>query len=50
LRADVEPNTGQKQQLAHALLAHPAINIVADGTVGTAWLRALLLDPAYQLK
>jgi uncharacterized protein (DUF1800 family) len=50
LRADVEPNAAQKQQLALALLAQPAVNAIADGTVGTAWLRALLLDPAYQLK
>jgi uncharacterized protein (DUF1800 family) len=50
LRADVEPNEGQKQQLAHTVLAQTAINPIADGTVGTAWLRALLLDPAYQLK
>jgi uncharacterized protein (DUF1800 family) len=50
LRADAEPSTEQKHQLTQTVLAQAAINTIADGTVGTAWLRALLLDPTYQLK
>ena len=36
--------------LAAALLPLPTTQPVAAGTVGIAWLRALMLDPAYQLK
>ena len=47
---DQVPSEELKARLAHTLLALPAIHSIADGTVGTAYLRGLTLDPAYQLK
>ena len=48
--SDKVPSDVLKVELAHTLLALPAINVIADGTVGVAYLRNLTLDPAYQLK
>jgi len=48
--ADKVPTDEVKVRLAHALLALPATNSIAEGTVGVAYLRGLALDPAYQLK
>ncbi len=47
---DREPSLEAKQALALDLLAQPATQTIAPGTVGVAWLRMLTLDPAYQLK
>ena len=49
-RADSEPNEALKARLAHVVLASPATQNIASGTVGVAYLRSLTLDPAYQLK
>ena len=49
-RADSEPSDELKARLALVLLAYPATQIIAPGTVGVAYLRSLTLDPAYQLK
>ena len=49
-RADSEPNDEIKARVARLLLALPATQIIAPGTVGVAYLRGLTLDPAYQLK
>ena len=49
-RADSEPSDELKARLAHVLLASPATQTIASGTVGVAYLRGLTLDPAYQLK
>ena len=48
--ADREPDAALQARLSTALLPLPATQVVAAGTVGVAWLRALMLDPAYQLK
>ena len=48
--SDKVPSDSLKVELAHTLLALPAANVIADGTVGLAYLRNLTLDPAYQLK
>ena len=48
--ADREPDAAVQARLAAALLPLPTTQPVAAGTVGIAWLRALMLDPAYQLK
>jgi uncharacterized protein (DUF1800 family) len=48
--ADREPNLELKTTLAGVLLASNATQNIANGTVGVAYLRALTLDPAYQLK
>ena len=47
---DKVPSDEVKVRLARALLALPATNSIAEGTVGIAYLRSLALDPAYQLK
>ena len=47
---DREPNEALKTTLANILLASPATQNIANGTVGVAYLRTLTLDPAYQLK
>lgn len=47
---DREPSAELKVRLADILLAVPATQAVAHGTVGVAYLRTLTLDPAYQLK
>jgi uncharacterized protein (DUF1800 family) len=49
-RADSVPNDAVKMALAGVLLASDATQNIANGTVGVAYLRALTLDPAYQLK
>ena len=49
-RADSEPNEVLKTRLALVVLASPATQNIAPGTVGVAYLRSLTLDPAYQLK
>ena len=48
--SDAVPSDAVKARLTHTLLALPATNLIADGTVGVAYLRSLTLDPAYQLK
>lgn len=48
--ADREPAEPVKARLEQAVLAVPATQSVAAGTVGVAYLRSLTLDPAYQLK
>lgn len=48
--ADREPDAALRARLAAALLPLPPTQDIAQGTVGVAWLRALMLDPAYQLK
>ncbi len=50
VRADGVPNDASKTTLAEVLLASNATQTIANGTVGVAHLRALTLDPAYQLK
>ncbi|MFC5520194.1 DUF1800 domain-containing protein [Polaromonas jejuensis] len=47
---DREPSDELKARLAQTLLAVPATQTIANGTVGVAYLRSLTLDPAYQLK
>jgi uncharacterized protein (DUF1800 family) len=48
--ADREPDPALQARLASALLPLPPTQPVPAGTVGAGWLRAMLLDPAYQLK
>ena len=48
--ADREPDAAAKARIESAVLAAPPVNAVPAGTVGLAYLRALTLDPAYQLK
>lgn len=48
--ADREPGDALKTGLAHMLLPVPPTQAIASGTVGVVYLRALTLDPAYQLK
>ena len=48
--ADREPGDALKTRLAQTLLSVPPTQAIASGTVGVAYLRALTLDPAYQLK
>ena len=50
IRADGVPSDEQKARLVPVVLGVPATQVIADGTVGVAYLRALTLDPAYQLK
>ena len=47
---DREPSDEVKTRLAQTLLSTGATQTIANGTVGVAYLRALTLDPAYQLK
>lgn len=47
---DREPDVAAKGRIEAAVLAAPAVDAVPAGTVGLAYLRALTLDPAYQLK
>lgn len=47
---DREPSDELKIRLAQTVLAVPATQTIAKGTVGVAYLRTLTLDPAYQLK
>ncbi len=48
--ADREPSPEARAALTRALLATTPTQDVPAGSVGTAWVRALMLDPAYQLK
>ena len=48
--ADREPDPQVQARIAQAVLAVAATRDAAPGTVGVARLRALTLDPAYQLK
>ncbi len=48
--ADREPTANEKKRIETAVLAVPATQTIAAGTVGVAYLRSLTLDPAYQLK
>lgn len=50
VRADSVPNEERKTTIADVLLASTATQNIANGTVGVAYLRALTLDPVYQLK
>ena len=47
---DREPTPSARAAIEAELLAAPAVNPVPAGTSGLAVLRALALDPAYQLK
>jgi uncharacterized protein (DUF1800 family) len=47
---DREPDAAAKARIESVVLAAPAVNAVPAGTVGLAYLRALTLDAAYQLK
>lgn len=47
---DREPDPEAARRIQAAVLAVPAVNPVPAGTVGLSYLRAITLDPAYQLK
>jgi uncharacterized protein (DUF1800 family) len=47
---DREPDAALQGRIEAAVLAVPLVNPVPDGTVGIALLRAIGLDPAFQLK
>ena len=47
---DRVPSDRVKTELANVLLEVPAMQTIASGTVGLAYVRALTQDPAYQLK
>lgn len=47
---DREPDAAAQARIVEAVLAIPAVNPVPAGTVGLQYLRALSLDPAFQLK
>jgi hypothetical protein len=47
---DREPDPAAQARITEAVLAAPAVNLVPAGTVGLQYLRALSLDPAFQLK
>ncbi|MBC7992061.1 MAG: DUF1800 domain-containing protein [Rhizobacter sp.] len=47
---DREPDAAAQARIVEAVLATPAVNPVPAGTVGLQYLRALSLDPAFQLK
>lgn len=47
---DREPSPESKAAMEQALLAVPATRPVAMGTVGTQYVKAVAMDPAYQLK
>jgi uncharacterized protein (DUF1800 family) len=48
--ADREPDAPARQRIETALLAAPLVNPVPPGSVGVPYLRAISLDPAFQLK
>ena len=48
--ADRVPDAGLQARLSGSMLALPPTQPVPAGTVGVGWLRALMLDPVYQLK
>lgn len=47
---DREPDGPAREKLVEAVLAAPPVQPVPAGTVGLSYLRALSLDPVYQLK
>lgn len=47
---DREPDDALQRRIEAAVLAAPLVNPVPEGTVGIALLRAIGLDPAFQLK
>ena len=47
---DREPDEAAQGRIVAAMLAAPPVNPVPAGTVGLSYLRALSLDPAFQLK
>ncbi len=47
---DREPDPEAQARIASAMLVIPKVNAVPAGTVGLSYLRALSLDPAFQLK
>jgi uncharacterized protein (DUF1800 family) len=49
-RADSVPNEAAAEKIHRAMLALSPVQAVPAGTVGAAYVRALTLDPAYQLK
>ncbi|HZE90386.1 MAG TPA: DUF1800 domain-containing protein [Rhizobacter sp.] len=48
--ADREPDGAARQRIETALLAAPLVNPVPAGSVGLPYLRAISLDPVFQLK
>jgi hypothetical protein len=47
---DREPDAAARDRLVEAVLATAPVHPVPAGTVGLSYLRALSLDPAFQLK
>lgn len=47
---DREPDAAAQARIVEAVMATPPVNPVPAGTVGLQYLRALGLDPAFQLK
>jgi uncharacterized protein (DUF1800 family) len=47
---DREPDAAAQARIVEAVMAAPPVNPVPAGTVGLQYLRALSLDPAFQLK
>jgi uncharacterized protein (DUF1800 family) len=47
---DREPDAPAREKIHDAVLAAPPVHAVPPGTVGLSYLRALSLDPAFQLK
>ncbi|MBC7958219.1 MAG: DUF1800 domain-containing protein [Cytophagales bacterium] len=47
---DREPDAAAQAQIVAAVLAAPPVNPMPAGTVGLSYLRALSLDPTFQLK
>jgi uncharacterized protein (DUF1800 family) len=47
---DREPDAPAQAQIVAAVLPAPAVNPIPGGTVGLSYLRALSLDPVFQLK
>jgi uncharacterized protein (DUF1800 family) len=47
---DREPEAEAREKIHDAVLATPPVHAVPAGTVGLSYLRALSLDPAFQLK
>jgi hypothetical protein len=49
-RPDSVPDDAAKDKIHTAMLALPPVQTVPAGTVGAAYVRALTLDPVFQLK